>query len=154
LLGEHTISLILDGRWATVGALLAAFPPHATTDPELAPVLVSEQLRTASLEEAAACLDLGERRARAAPADRRRVIDVRLAMLRLWLADQRGDFGSVVDEVRTLLAPIAADAPADVELGDDLRAVALLHLGIVELWSHARPLGDKVIASKDIRGSL
>ena len=142
LLGEHTISLILDGRWATVGALLAAFPAHATSDPELAPVLVTEQIRTGSFEEAAACLDLGEHRARAVQADRRRIIDVRLAMLRLWVADQRSDFGSVVDEVRTLLAPIAADAPAEVELGDDLRAVALMHLGIVELWSQRPADGE------------
>ena len=142
LLGEHAISLILDGRWATVGALLAAFPAHETSDPELAPVLVSEQLRIGSLEEAAAALDLGEQRARAVPADRRRIIDVRLAMLRLWLADQRSDFGSVVDEVQTLLAPIAADAPDEVELGDDLRAVALMHLGIVELWSQRTADGE------------
>jgi len=60
---------------------------------------------------------------------------VMLALLRLQLARQRGDLGALAEEARSLLA--AADAPetAHPELGEDLRALALLNLGIAELWA-------------------
>src|ERR1700730_205421 len=48
LLGEHALSLALDGRWATVDALLAAFPRHAASNPELAPVFMNKHLRSGS----------------------------------------------------------------------------------------------------------
>jgi LuxR family maltose regulon positive regulatory protein len=135
LLGEHALSLILDGRWATVGALLATFPRHAASDPELAPVFVSEHLRNGSLEDAAASLALGEQGVCGVPADRRRGIEVRLAVMRLWLAGLRGDFSSVVDQVESRFASVEADTPGEVGLGDDVRAAALLSLGIAEIWS-------------------
>jgi len=136
LLGEHALSLILDGRWATVGALLATFPRHAASDPELAPVFASEHLRNGSLEDAAASLALGERSVCGVPAERRRGIEMRLAVMRLWLAGLRGDFGSMVDQVGSRFASVEADTPGEVGLGDDVRASALLSLGIAEIWSH------------------
>jgi len=136
LLGEHALSLSLDGRWATVGALLATFPRHAASDPELAPVVVSEHLRNGSVEDAAASLALGERSVCGVPAERRRGIEVQLAVMRLWLAGLRGDFHTVVDQAGSRFASVESDTPGEVGLGDDVRAVALLSLGIAEIWSH------------------
>jgi LuxR family transcriptional regulator, maltose regulon positive regulatory protein len=136
LLGEHELSLVLDGRMATVDALLSTFPPHAAADPQLAPAFVSQQLRRRSVEEAAASLDLGERGILDVPTERRRSVEVRLAVMRLWLAGRMGDFDSVVDQVGSLLASVGTETPGEIGLGDDVRAVALVQLGTVETWAH------------------
>jgi LuxR family maltose regulon positive regulatory protein len=136
LLGEHALSLALDGRWATVDALLAAFPHRAASNPELAPVFMSKHLRSGSVEAAAASLAVGERGVSGVPADRRRSFEVRLAVMRLGLAVRQGDFGSVVDQVRSLFVSVEMETPDDLALGDDDRAVALLQLGIAEMRLH------------------
>jgi LuxR family maltose regulon positive regulatory protein len=133
LLGEHALSLALDGRWATVDALLAAFPRHAASNPELAPVFMSKHLRSGSVEAAAASLAVGERGVCGVPPDRRRVFELRLAVMRLGLAVHQGDFGSVVDQVGSLLASVEAETASEVVLDDDVRAVALLQLGTAEM---------------------
>ncbi len=51
------------------------------------------------------------------------------------LARRRGDVGSVVEEVQPLLDPVTAETADDVVLGNDAKAVALLTLGAIELWS-------------------
>src|SRR6202007_1256775 len=104
LLGEHALSLALDGRWATVDALLAAFPRHAASNPELAPVFMNNNLRSGSVEAAVASLAVGERGVCGVPPDRRRVFELRLAVMRLGLAVHQGDFGSVGDQGGVLLA--------------------------------------------------
>jgi LuxR family maltose regulon positive regulatory protein len=58
-----------------------------------------------------------------------------LALVRLAFARQRGDLESVLHEVAPLLEPVEADSMTDLTLGNDARAVALMNLGIVELWS-------------------
>ncbi|ORA35366.1 hypothetical protein BST13_14645 [Mycobacterium aquaticum] len=136
LLGEHELSLILDGRMATVDSLLGAFPPHAASDPQLAPAFVSQQLRRRSVEEATASLGLGERGVLDVPTEQRRSVEVRLAVMRLWLAGRMGDYDSVVARVRSLLTSVATEAPGESGIGDDVRAVALMQLGTVEMWAH------------------
>lgn len=136
LLGEHELSLVLDGRMATVDALLNAFPPHAAVDPQLAPAFVGQQLRKRSVDEAAASLGLGEGGILGVPAERRRSVEVRLAVMRLWLAGRMGDYDSVVDQVGSLLASVETETPGEVGIGDDVRAVALMQLGTVEMWAH------------------
>ena len=133
LLGQNALSLALDGQWATVGALLTAFPRHAASNPELAPVFMNKHLRNGSIEAAAASLAVGEHGVADVPADRRRGFELRLAVMRLGLAIQQGDFGSVVDQVGSLLASVEAEIPGEVGLGDDVRAVALLQLGTAEM---------------------
>jgi LuxR family transcriptional regulator, maltose regulon positive regulatory protein len=133
LLGQHALSLALDGRWETVGALLAAFPRHAASDPELAPVFVTKHLRSGSVEAAVASLAVGERGVCGMPAERRRGFEVRLAVMRLALAVHQGNFSWVVDQVRSLLASVEPETPGEVALGDDMRAVALLQLGTAEM---------------------
>ena len=73
------------------------------------------------------------RESESVPADRRGRFQVGLTVSRLSLARERGDLPAVVAEAQRLLAP-AADT-AQLELGADLRAVALVSLGIAELWA-------------------
>jgi LuxR family maltose regulon positive regulatory protein len=72
---------------------------------------------------------------------------VSLGIARLALARRRGDLEAALREVAPLLDPIEAGSMSEVVLGRDARAVALMNLGIVELWAfeleHAgRHLGE------------
>jgi LuxR family maltose regulon positive regulatory protein len=62
-------------------------------------------------------------------------MQVVLAGLRMRLARQRGDLAVVAEEAQRLLAPAGAADPARLGLGGDLRALALIDLGIAELWT-------------------
>jgi LuxR family maltose regulon positive regulatory protein len=135
LLADHGLSLALDGQVATVEALLTAFPAEAKSHPELATLLAYVELTQHSLERAAAYMALAERRASELHADRQRQFALMLALVRLAFARQRGDLESVLHEVAPLLEPVEADSMTDLTLGNDARAVALMNLGIVELWS-------------------
>ena len=135
LVADHSFSLSLDGQDATVHALLAAFPEHALSDPELARAFASDQLVYGTLDSAATYLALAERRASEVPEDRRHRFDVALGVARMSLARRRGDVGSVVEEVQPLLDPATAETADEVVLGNDAKAVALMNLGAIELWS-------------------
>jgi LuxR family maltose regulon positive regulatory protein len=62
---------------------------------------------------------------------------VTIASLKLSLARRRGNLAAVVAQARFLASPISAESEEEVALGSDLRAVALMNLGIVEAWSLA-----------------
>jgi LuxR family transcriptional regulator, maltose regulon positive regulatory protein len=51
------------------------------------------------------------------------------------LASRRGDLPVVAEQAQTLLASAGAADPARLGLGEDLRALALIDLGIAELWN-------------------
>jgi LuxR family maltose regulon positive regulatory protein len=51
------------------------------------------------------------------------------------LARQRGDVPAVAEQAQRLLAPAEAADPAELGLGGDLRMLALIDLGIAELWT-------------------
>jgi LuxR family transcriptional regulator, maltose regulon positive regulatory protein len=92
LLADHSLSLVLDGRGATVDALLAGFPPDpAAADPELAAVLAGGQVWGGSLGDAAAYIPLAERNASRVPDEGRPRFEVMLGLTRLMLARRRGD---------------------------------------------------------------
>ena len=135
LLADHGLSLSLDGQVATVGDLLAAFPAEALSHPELAVLLAYVELTQHSLETAAAYITLAERHGSAVLAERQNQFAVMLAVVRLALARRRGDLESALREVGPLLGPVEADSVTELTLGNDARAVALMNLGIVELWS-------------------
>ncbi len=135
LVADHGFSLSLDGQDATMHVVLAAFPEDAFSDPELARAFASDQLVHGSLDAAATYLTLAESRASEVPEERRRRFDVALGVARVSLARRRGDYGSVVEEVQALLDPATAETAGEVVLGNDARAVALMNLGAVELWS-------------------
>jgi LuxR family maltose regulon positive regulatory protein len=136
LLSDRALSLSLDGQASTVHILLQAFPDGGLRDdPELAIVLAADEQQRGSLEEAAAYLVLAESAAQAVAPDRRPRFDVLLAANRLSLARRRGDFRDVVEQVDSLARPTVLHSHADVALGVDLRAVAMMNLGIAEMWS-------------------
>jgi LuxR family maltose regulon positive regulatory protein len=134
LLIDQTASLLLRGQDATVGALLTAFPQEVRSDPRLVVVIACYQLVRGSIDDAAAHIDLARRHAGEVPGERRRRFEMLLAVARLSLAVRRGDFGSVLNVAQPLLEPVA-DTFGEVALGNDLRAAAVMNLGIAEVWS-------------------
>jgi LuxR family maltose regulon positive regulatory protein len=136
VLSDHWVGFVLDGQNATGQELLASFPAGvAAADAELTALIAGNELDNGSLEEAERQLALATRRSGSVPAERRRHFQVMLTVLRLDLARRRGDLPAVAEEAQRLLAlPEAADA-APAGLGEDLRAVAMINLGIAEVWA-------------------
>ncbi len=137
LIGRYGFSIALDGSFATMTALLESFPPDELANPELAAFLAYGEVIRPSLDTAAAYIALAERHASEVPEERRRAFDAMLATARLTLARWRGDLGTALSEVRPMLEPIEAETVSDVAAANDVRAVGLMTLGIVELWAGA-----------------
>jgi LuxR family maltose regulon positive regulatory protein len=136
LLADHSFSLMLDGHSGTIHALLQTFPRGLDADDaELALVYAMQDLVDGRLDDAAAHLELADRHNLAAPPDRQFRLRVAGAALKLQLATRRGHFASVIEQVSFLCEPLAGESNRDVTVDSDLRAFALLNLGIVESWS-------------------
>jgi LuxR family maltose regulon positive regulatory protein len=133
LLADYSFSLTLDGQAQTIEALLRDFPPGADC-PELALVRAGGDLVQGRLDEAAAHLAVAETHLETTPPDRRRRQRVAIASLKLSLARRRGHFADVVEQVKFLASPVSGESDEDIALDSDLRAVALMNLGIVEAW--------------------
>ena len=136
LLADPWPGLRLGGQAATVHALLAGFPAEArAADAELAALVAADELAQGSLAEAERYLALAARGSASVPAGRRGQLQVLLGVVRLLLARQHGHFPAVAEEARRLQD--LAEAPDAVQpgLGEDLRALALISLGIAELWA-------------------
>src|SRR6185437_10602894 len=136
LLADHWPGLQLDGRAATVHALLARFPAEArAADAELAVLAAADELEAGSLAQAERFLGLAARATVSVPPDRRGQLDVLLGMVRLLLARQRGNLPAAAEEAQRLR--LIADAPdtAPVGLGEELHELALVNLGITEYWA-------------------
>ncbi len=142
LLADHSFSLTLDGQAQTIQALLRAFPPGAD-HPELALVRATVDLVQGRLDEAAAHLAVAETYAETAPPDRQRRLQVAIASLKLSLARRRGHLAGVIEQARFLASPVTGQSDEDIALGSDLRAVALMNLGIVEAWSLGLPDAER-----------
>ncbi len=135
LLSDHFLGLTLDGQGATAHQLLARFPAEMVeADPKLAVLMAADELLRRSLEAAERHLARAEQEATAVPADRRGRFQVNLALMRLSLAQRRGDLPAVVEQAQRLLAPAEA-AEAGSALDADTRAQALVTLGTAELWA-------------------
>ena len=137
LLADYWPGLYLDGQAATMHAILTGFPAEApAADAELAALAAADQLAQGSLEEAQRYLTLAALGSVSVPADRRGRVQVLLGMVGLLLARQRGNLPAVAEEARRLQAAAEApDAAARPGLGEDLRALALINLGIAEAWA-------------------
>ena len=116
--------------------LLARFPCRAVAaSPELTAVRVAGDLIGGSLEDAGRHLAVATGALASVPADRRGRLQVLLSVLRLFLARRLNDFPVVVEEAQRLLALMKTAEAAQLGLGEDLRAVALISLGIAEIWT-------------------
>ena len=65
----------------------------------------------------------------------RRRLQMAVASVDLLSARLRGDFDSIFDQAGALLRPGDGQTSADAALSSDLKAVALLNLGVSEAWS-------------------
>ena len=136
LVADHSFSWVLDGQAGTIDLVLQAFPEGASVDhPDLALAHAASELNHGRLEEAAAQLTLAESHVQSAPPARRRRLAVAIASLRLALARRSGQFSEVIELVNLLDASISDQSNDQTGMGSELRAVALLNLGIVETWS-------------------
>ena len=136
LLSDHWVGLGLNGLGATAHELLARFPAGVIAgDAELAARMAGDQLALGSLEEAERYLALATQELESLPADRRGRAQVVIAVMRMRLARQRGDLAAVAEQAQRLLAPAGAADSARLGLGEDLRALALINLGIAEVWT-------------------
>jgi LuxR family maltose regulon positive regulatory protein len=133
LLAGNCTVLFLDGQNATKHQLLAGFPAGASAaDAELAAVTAEDELGYGSLEGAGRYLGMAERGLASVPAARRGHFQVMLGVVRLLVARQRGNLPTVEDQARRLQA--LAEAP-QAALGEELRALALISLGITDYWT-------------------
>jgi LuxR family transcriptional regulator, maltose regulon positive regulatory protein len=141
LLADHSLSLTLNGQAHTMQALLRAFPP-GVDHPELSLARAMGDLAQGHLDEAAAHLVLAETHAETTPGRQRRH-RVAIASLKLSLARRRGHLADVLEQARFLASPVTGPSSEDIALGSDLRAVALMNLGIAEAWSLGLPDAER-----------
>jgi LuxR family maltose regulon positive regulatory protein len=136
LLFDHWFGLVLDGHGATAHELLAGFPAGlVAADAELTALLAACDLNRGSFDAAERNLQLAAERSPTVAAGRRAHLQVALAILRLSLAQMRGDLPVAVEESRRLLEPAVTLAAAEMGLGEELHAMALLRLGTTEFWA-------------------
>ena len=136
LLAGHWPGLHLDGQAAVIHELLAGFPHEArAADAELAAVAAADELAQGSLEAAERYLEVAARGAASVPAARRGQAQVLLGIIRLLVARQRGNPQTAAEEAERLRAFAEAPETAQPGLGEELRALALISLGITEYWA-------------------
>jgi LuxR family transcriptional regulator, maltose regulon positive regulatory protein len=137
LLLDNYLTLTMAGRGETLHSLLGVFPGEAhLEDRNLAAALSIDNILHGLLDEAAAQLDVARRLAAGASAERRRVFHVYLAILEVELARRRSDLPGARDATRGLEAALGAAAEVDELLvPPDYWALALMNLGIAELWA-------------------
>ena len=156
VLSDHWAGLGLAGLGGTVHELFARFPAAViAADAELAAGAAGDQLARGSLAGAEQYLALSARALESVPVGRRGRAQAVLGSARMRLARQSGDIEAAVEEAQRLLAPAVAAESIKPELGRDLRALALINLGIAELWTSRfdeadRHLEDGVALAREI----
>jgi LuxR family maltose regulon positive regulatory protein len=143
LLTDSYLNLFLDGRRATVVALLADFPPDAAaTDPELAIALAGAGLFERRPEEVTSYIDLAERYAGMVPEELQSLFKLRVAYTKLWQAGRRGDLSEAREAMRSVEEAVATKPAGQVPQLAEHRVAALTTMGVVELWTGK--VGDAV----------
>jgi LuxR family transcriptional regulator, maltose regulon positive regulatory protein len=131
--GERWLDLLLRGEVETLQPLVERLPGDWTTrDPEVALAFASALLDRGDHAEAERMLARAEAGAQHVPPERRPRFMVSFSALALYVARLRGDLDTALRTGRELarrgeLEPGVVDA--------DLRALALVNLGIAELWT-------------------
>ena len=135
LAGERWSDLAIQGETAALRPLVDRMPPDwANDDPELALALASVVLERGDHAAAARHLRLAEAGAAAVPPERRTRFAVSLASLQLYVARLRGDLDEALETGARAGARRARSTLVSVP--PDLRAMALVNLGIAELWAN------------------
>ena len=128
LLGRHWVHLLLDGEEATLGALLAGLPADVA-DGEIAAIGAADRLAHSRWSEADALIATAEVAIAELPAPRRRRAETALATVQLLRARRVGDVDAVIERASAMLHDDGDPASAE------LRALALMNLGIAEGWA-------------------
>jgi LuxR family maltose regulon positive regulatory protein len=132
LAGERWIDLLIRGEIGTLSPLVDRLPAERLeADPELALAVASAMLDRGDAAAAEQHLRRAEDGGRRIPAERRARFDVSLAAVRLYIARLRGDLDTALAAGRDVAGRGELE-PGVVEA--DLRALALVNLGIAELW--------------------
>ncbi len=136
LLTDSIFDLLMGGNRETIRGLLAVFPRSARlAHPELAIVDAALETMQGRFAEAATHLDVADREVERLPPHRQVAYHVGVATLRLGLARRQGHLDSVVDQIN-FFNTADEDCPvSNTPLSKVLSAVALMNLGIVEMWS-------------------
>jgi LuxR family transcriptional regulator, maltose regulon positive regulatory protein len=136
LLADNLFDLLMSGHRGTIKALLEAFPRSARqAHPELAIADAAIETMQGRFAEATAHLDIADREVEHLPAQRQPAYHVGIATLRLGLARRQGHLDSVIEQIK-FFNTADEDCPvSNTPLSAVLSAVALMNLGIVEMWS-------------------
>ncbi len=135
--GEHWVPLLARGDVSMLRAVLESLPPaRLDADPEVALALSAALLDLGDEAPASVLFDRARGRGDAVPADRRERFDLGVATVGLLRARMRGDIEEAIANARELIGDGAAAPRADAA-ATDLRALALVNLGITELWTGA-----------------
>ena len=130
---------VLDGELAMLGELVDQFPPEVVVaDAELLAVRAARRLAVGDWDGADSDLRLAERAGVNLPQRRRARFEVTFATVSLYRARVRGD----LDAARRML-PAQGAGLGDLVGEDEVRALALLNLGIVESWTGALPAATR-----------
>jgi LuxR family maltose regulon positive regulatory protein len=136
LLSDQWVGLGLGGLGATAHELLSRFPAAVIAgDAELSARRAGVELSRGSLAEAERFVAIASQALDSVPDDRRERARVVLAVVRMRLARQRGNLPAVAEQAHALLGSAGALDQAWSGLGTDLRALALVTLGIAEVWT-------------------
>jgi LuxR family transcriptional regulator, maltose regulon positive regulatory protein len=136
LIADNSFRWVLDGQAGTIDSMLRAFPEGASAEhPDLALAHAAAELNHGRFEEASARLALAERHIQSEPSATRARLAVAVASLQLALARRSGRFTEVITQVKLLDGAFSDEANNPAPMDSELRAVALLNLGIVETWS-------------------
>jgi LuxR family maltose regulon positive regulatory protein len=136
LLADSLFDLLMGGRSATIHALLQAFPQgERSRHSELALVNAALSLQQGRFADTTSALDIAEHHAEMLPVQRQPAFRVGIATLKLGLARRQGQRECVTDQVAYLASPEAAHLLSGTAFNPVLRVVAMMNLGIVEMWS-------------------
>jgi LuxR family maltose regulon positive regulatory protein len=136
MLTDHALSLTLDGQAGTVAALLRSFPARTGEDSlDLTLVRAIADTYQLRLDQADAYLRKVRAYLASTPPARRHRLQLAVASVDLLSARLRGHFDSIFEQAGALLSPGDGQPGGDAALSSDLKAVALLNLGVTEAWS-------------------
>jgi LuxR family maltose regulon positive regulatory protein len=136
MLTDHALSLTLDGQAGTVAALLRAFPARTGAEsPDLTLVRAIADQYQLRLDQTDAHLREVRAYAATTPPGRRHRLQLAIASVDLLSARLRGHFDRIFEQAGALLCLGDGQTSASAAFSSDLKAVALLNLGVTEAWT-------------------
>ncbi len=133
MLGSHWLTFIVHGHGGRLAEWIDRLSEQAVVaSPEVAVAAAGAALSADDLERAAGYLALADRAPRVVAPKRRARYALSRATAAMLEARARGDYGAARSAAREVLA-----GHGRLDLPDEMRAVAFLHLGVAECWSMA-----------------